>query len=226
MPKASSQSVLVPRLRLAMGSVAFCLMLAPVTLHSRAAAEGDVSPPHSFDLRSMQAEPLGDNRRAYRLIWHAWHKKPGILTLWCDPKSCSAELRHTDGFGTYQQGNLTGLYTLRVERTKALEVMDAIDAGGLWTLDPQVRGKDGARVGLPEDSKEAICLHAPHYFIEAKDSGRSLLAYRYCQSNYMDGLTAMAPLISLFDELFPVPLALIKPGPPKETEKSNAGDQN
>ncbi len=226
MPKASSQSAAILGLKLAMRIAAFCVMLAPVNLNARGAPGGELSPAHSFDLRSMQAEPLADNRRAYRLIWHAWHKKPGILTLWCDPEACSAELRHTDGFGTYRQGNLTGLYTLRVERTKALEVMAAIDAGGLWTLAPQVRGKDGARSGLPEDSKDSICLHAPHYFIEAKDSGHSLLAYRYCQSNYMDGLNAMAPLISLFDELFPVPLALIKPGPPKETEKPKTGDQN
>jgi hypothetical protein len=216
MPKASGQSAAILGLKLAMRTAAFCLMLAPVNLNARSAPNGEVSPPHSLDLQSMQAEPLADNMRAYRLIWHAWHKKPGILTLWCDPAACSAELRHTDGFGTYRRGNLAGLYTLRVERTKALEVMAAIDAGGLWTLDPQVRDKNGARPGLPQDSIDSICLHAPHYFIEAKDSGRSLLAYRYCQSNYMDGLNAVAPLIALFDELFPIPLAMIKPTPPKK----------
>ena len=167
----------------------------------------------------MRAETLSDQVRAYRLIWHAWHKKPGILTLQCGPNECSAELRHTDGYGTYQQGSLEDIYIKRVERTKALAVMDAIDDGGLWSLPPQVRNEKGERDGLPEDSKTQICLHAPYYYIEAKDSGRSFLAYRYCQSDYMDGLKAMAPLIALFDELFPEQLAKVKPAPATATAK-------
>jgi hypothetical protein len=172
----------------------------------------------------MRAEALSDQAHAYRLIWHAWHKKPGILTLQCDTKECSAELRHTDGYGTYRQGTLEDIFIKRVERTKALAVMKAIDDGGLWSLPPQVRNEKGERAGLPEDSKTQLCLHAPYYYIEAKDSGRSLLAYRYCQSNYLDGLNIMAPLIALFDEFFPEQLAKVKPTP--ATANAKIGESN
>ena len=210
----------------ATSAVAFFLLIVPVTAMAQEADPSASVTPHIRVLNSMRALPLGDDARSYRLIWHAWHKKPGMLTLVCDSKQCSAELRHTDGYGTYRQGTLEDIYTKRVERAKAHQVMAALESGGLWALAPQVLDENGKRTGLPQDSVDSICLHAPHYYIEAKDSGRSLLAYRYCQSNYMDGLNAVAPLIALFDELFPVPLAKIKPTPPKKVENIKTGDVN
>jgi hypothetical protein len=205
-------------------AASFCLLMSPSFVHAQSDETFALPSPHWRDLQSMRAELLSDQARAYRLIWHAWHKKPGILTLQCDPKECSAELRHTDGYGTYRQGTLEDIFIKRVERTKAMAVMDAISAGGVWSLPPQVRVEKGERVGLPEDSKTQLCLHAPYYYIEAKDSGRSLMAYRYCQSNYMDGLKAMAPLIVFFDELFPEQLAKVKPTP--ATASTKIGESN
>jgi hypothetical protein len=219
MPRATVAPFYEVRSVLTTLAASLCFLLSPSFIRAQT-MEAIASPaPHWRELQSMRAEPLSDQARAYRLIWHAWHKKPGILTLHCDTKECSAELRHTDGYGTYQQGSLEDISKKPVERTKAMAVMDALNVGGVWSLPPQVHSEKGERVGLPEDAKTQICLHAPYYYIEAKDSGRSLLAYRYCQSNYMDGLNSMTPLIALFDELFPEQLLKVKPTPATATAK-------
>lgn len=226
MLKASDDLVKASALKLGVGAAAIFLLMLPVASAARG-ADADTWPfSHLENLKSMRAQPLGDDVRAYRLIWHAWHKNPGILTLACKSEVCTAELRHTDGFGTYRQGELEKIYTKRVAKSKALEVMAALDAGGVWALPPQLADERGNRIDLPTGGEDWVCLHAPYYFVEAKEPGRSLLAYRYCQPNYRDGLNAMAPLITLFEELFPMRISAVRPDPPKEPETAKTGDQN
>ncbi len=225
MPKASDDLVKASALKLGIGAAALFMLMVPVSSAARGADADQWPFSHLEDLKSMRAQPLRDDARGYRLIWHAWHKKPGILTLTCKAGACTAELRHTDGFGTYRQGKLEKIYTKRVQESKALQVMAALDEGGVWALPPQVADEKGYRIGLPEGGQGWICLHAPYYFVEAKKPGRSLLAYRYCQPNYRDGLDAMVPLITLFEELFPTRISAVRPEPPKAPDNAKTGDQ-
>jgi hypothetical protein len=222
--KASASALNVSGFMPAKQIAAVCLMMMPIAASAQGSDVYPVGLPHAEDLASMQARPLPDHSRAYRLIWHAWHKKPGMLTLTCARTACTAELRHTNGYGTYRQGRLQRVYRKKVATDEALSVMAALDAGGVWTLPPQLPVGVGMRAGMPEGSELRICLHAPHYYVEAKDGERSILAYRHCQSNYKDGLNAMAPLIALFDRIFPVPLALVKPDPVPPDNSTKAGD--
>jgi hypothetical protein len=225
MPKASDDLAKVSALKLVIGATALLLLMVPTASSARGTDAEQWPLSQLVNLKSMNAQPLRDDARAYRLIWHAWHKKPGMLTLTCKAGACTAELRHTDGFGTYHQGKLEKVYTKRVQELKALQVMSALDEGGVWALPPQLADEKGYRIGLPEGGQDWICLHAPYYFVEAKKLGRSLLAYRYCQPNYRDGLDAMAPLITLFEELFPTRISAVRPDPPKAPENAKTGDQ-
>lgn len=184
--------------------VALRAFLCALLLVPPAYAEAPAAP-HADDLRSMQLEPLSTEGDAYRLVWHAWHRRPSTLTLTCDDDACHAELRYTNGYGTYTQGALAFVEQRAVPVELARSVMSAIDANNVWQLTPDlpVDGLYGRR-GTPSSSDSiGICIHSPHYFIEAHAAGRSLLMYRYCQNNYNDGLSALAPMTALFDELFP-----------------------
>jgi hypothetical protein len=167
-----------------------------------ALAQDATSPPHRGDLASMNLTPLDGQGPSYRLIWHAWHRRPGSLTLWCEQSRCQAELRYTDGYGTYNQGRLHYARTRPVSRETAQNVMAAMDQNGFWQLTAHLPtgGPYGDRPTLSEPS---ICLHAPHYFLEGRRADQSRLVYRYCQPNVNDGLVAVKPMIDLFDTLFP-----------------------
>lgn len=179
-------------------AVLYVLLFVPV-------AYGEEQPPHTNDLRSMQLEPLAQDGDSYRLIWHAWHRRPGVLTLTCRRASCHAEIRYTNGYGTYTQGNLAVVERRSVPSDVVRPVMSVIETNRLWEIAPDLptNGLYGPRQGRGTNQEIEICIHAPHYFIEAQAAGRSLLLYRYCQANYADGLNAVAPMIALFGNLFP-----------------------
>jgi hypothetical protein len=165
--------------------------------------------PHRDDLQSLELEELRGGGPSYRLIWHAWHRRPGALTLWCETSGCRAQLRYTDGYGTYQQGKLYYSQSRHVDRETAGQVMEAVDQSAFWRLVPHlpVDGPYGARPTLGEPS---ICLHAPYYFLEGRKQNQSQLVYRYCQPRYGDGIAAVQPMIDLFERLFPTAMTQVK----------------
>ncbi|MEQ1706886.1 MAG: hypothetical protein ABL864_00970 [Terricaulis sp.] len=132
------------------------------------------------------------------------------MTIACREEVCFAELRHTDGYGTYAQGRLALVERRPIPLGEARSVTSAID--GLWALDPDlpIDGLYGLRRPVKSDEEVIeICIHAPHYFIEARTRSRSFLMYRYCQDNYDDGLIALTPMLALFERLFPEPMSQV-----------------
>ncbi|MCU0882263.1 MAG: hypothetical protein MUF14_06305 [Hyphomonadaceae bacterium] len=163
--------------------------------------------PHQAELDSLQLQPVSGTGPTYRLIWHAWHRRPGALTLSCTPRRCTAELRYTDGYGTYRQGTLARTLSKTVDRVRAEAIIETINGNGLFALKAYLPvGTLYNRPELAQDSPQGanmICLHAPSYFVEAVNDGRTQLAYRFCQEHYSDGLDALKPMIDLFGQLFP-----------------------
>lgn len=164
-------------------------------------AQDNSNQPHHNELASMEMSPLVGDGPSYRLIWHAWHRRPGALTLSCDQRRCTAELRHTDGYGTYQQGTLAFNQTRTVRHERALQVIAAMQTHGVFGLKPDlpVDGNSYLRPGHGNN----ICLHAPNFYIEARHGPQSVLAYRFCQDDYESSIATVRPLIDLFTELFP-----------------------
>lgn len=143
--------------------------------------------------------------QSYRLVWHAWHQSPGLILANCKDQECVIEVRYTDGYGTYSQGKLEGSRTAKISRSDFEEIGRAFEGDGFWKLEPHLRPGE-PYLGVSEnasDESPAICLHAPSYYLEGFEEGRSHLIYRYCQRNYEDGIQVAMPLIKMAERHFP-----------------------
>jgi hypothetical protein len=163
--------------------------------------------PHAEELRSLRAPALaaleGDT---LRIVFHDWHRSPGLLTLNCR-RSCTLEVRTTDGYGTYQQGTLDRAATVRVAESEARAVMEAVGDRGFWRLLPLL--PEGGTYGFRPGGGDMICLHAPYYYLEGRVGERKQLVHRYCQEGYEDGWVAAAPLLEMFRRRFPEEFAAV-----------------
>ena len=184
-------------------------LLAGLWLSSCQSLSG-ISYPSDFhqyeELRSFKAPPVEDiDGQSYRLTWHAWHKTPGLILANCNGSDCFIEVRFTDGYGTYSQGDLAGIRKAEISRNEFEEIDLAFRVGGFYELKPQLRAAEQYH-GLKASENEGelvICLHAPSYYLEAFDGSKKHMIYRYCQDNYDDGLRVAMPLIELAERNFP-----------------------
>ena len=143
--------------------------------------------------------------QSYRLVWHAWHQSPGLILANCIDQKCMIEVRYTDGYGTYTQGKLEAIRTAEISRSEFEEIGRAFEGDGFWKLEPNLRPGD-PYLGVSENASDEslrICLHAPSYYLEGFEEGRSHLIYRYCQRNYDDGIQVAMPLIEIAERHFP-----------------------
>lgn len=164
------------------------------------------------DLRSFRAQPLEQiPGESYRLVWHAWHQRPGLILANCS-KYCYLELRYTDGYGTYSQGKLDGVVKTAITKSEFKTVVNGFEEGQFANLNPYLR-PDERYDGLIESASEdeiVICLHAPYYYLERYVKKEYLVIYRYCQNNYSEDLAVAFPLIELAEKYFPSEMKLIK----------------
>lgn len=143
--------------------------------------------------------------QSYRLVWHAWHQAPGLILANCIDQKCMIEVRYTDGYGTYTQGKLEAIHTAEISRSEFEEIGSAFERDGFWGLEPHLRPGEpylGVSDNAPDEGP-AICLHAPSYYLQGFEEGRSHLIYRYCQRNYDDGIQVAMPLIEIAERHFP-----------------------
>lgn len=149
--------------------------------------------------------------RSYRLTWHAWHKKPGLIRATCEVDSCELELRFTDGYGTYTQGKLAGVRTTGISRDEFDAIEQAFAEGDFASFDPDLRDGEpyAGVVDQAEEGAIPICIHAPSYYLESYDGERHKIVYRYCQSDYGDALGIARPLVELSARYFPEETALV-----------------
>ena len=159
------------------------------------------------DLRSFKAKPMQQLAgNSYRLVWHAWHQTPGLITANCFKEECSLEVRHTDGYGTYQQGKLVGRGKVNISRHEFEVVAGGFNKNRFRELSPNLRQNSRyAGLASENDNSEAIkiCLHAPHYYLESNVEGEYHVIYRYCQDDYGRDLEVAFPLIELAEKYFP-----------------------
>ena len=177
-----------------------------VALSTAACASSSLVPddaPHAFELQSFEATTIErQGGSAYRMLLHEWHKTPAFLQIGCINAECQLEFRLTDGYGTYHQGELEQVVTARISENEFRELAVRLEARGIWRLPDH---RDDLRTGVDEDGEEVIylCLHAPSYFLDARDGDRGITIYRTCEENYMDGYIAAAPLLEIFLLRFP-----------------------
>jgi len=187
----------------------FC---GPIVLGACSTSLG-ISYPSDFhqykDLRSFKAPPIEQiEGQSIRLIWHAWHKTPGLILANCTDQQCRLEVRFTDGYGTYRQGNLEGIRKVDISREEFDAIELAFERGGFAALEPQLRENDEYSGVTQSDSSVAdgfisICIHTPHYYLETFKENHRHIIYRYCQDNYDDGLRIAMPLVELAERYFP-----------------------
>lgn len=164
------------------------------------------------DLRSFRALPLEQiPGESYRLVWHAWHQRPGLILANCSEK-CSLELRYTDGYGTYSQGKLDGVVNAAITEAEFNKIAASFENGKFSSLSPDLRPNEayeGLKKGGTED-EIIICLHAPHYYLESYIQQDYRVIYRYCQDNYTEDLAIAFPLIELAEKYFSDEMKLVK----------------
>ena len=181
--------------------------LGPIVLGACSTSLG-ISYPSDFhqyeELRSFKAPPIEQiEGQSIRLTWHAWHKAPGLILANCANQQCHLEVRFTDGYGTYRQGSLKGIRKADISREEFDAIDLAFERGGFTALEPQLRENDEYLGAAQSDGSIAICIHAPHYYLETLKENRRHIIYRYCQDNYDDGLRIAMPLVELAEHYFP-----------------------
>lgn len=160
---------------------------------------------HQYEsLRSFKARPIEQiEGQSIRLTWHAWHKSPGLILANCANQLCYLEIRFTNGYGTYQQGNLSGIRKVVIAREEFDTIEATFDRDGFAALEPQLRENGPYSSIAPPDGSITFCVHAPHYYLETFKENHRHIIYRYCQDNYDDGLRIAKPLIELAEHYFP-----------------------
>jgi hypothetical protein len=169
---------------------------------------------HSEDLKSFKAPMLKDIKgESYRLTWHAWHQQPGLILANCYKKHCSLELIYTNGYGTYQQGELINKQKIRITEKEFADVRSAFAFNDFRAASADLRHHFSLEETASDNGELVtvhICLHAPHYYLEAKVNKEHYLIYRYCQDNYKKDLQRAFPLIELAEKYFPAEMPKIK----------------
>lgn len=159
------------------------------------------------DLRSFRAKPLQQfNGSSYRLVWHAWHQTPGLITANCYKGECTLELRYTDGYGTYQQGKLAGRAKVNISNHEYEGVAESFVTNRFGELISYPKRNNPYEETFSEDEdfeEISICLHAPHYYLESYMESEYYVIYRYCEDNYRRDLRVAFPLIELAEKYFP-----------------------
>ncbi len=163
--------------------------------------------PHADELRSFEKATLRSQEGdGFRLLLHEWHLQPALLEAACNRDTCWLEIRLTNGYGTYFQGELEAVNSAPLPRERFHALAEQLGSRGIWNLPDH---NDELRTGVDENGEEVIyiCMHSPSYFVEARIGNDYIVVQRYCEDNYEDGYTVAAPLLALFQEEFPAEFA-------------------
>ncbi len=158
----------------------------------------------AYDLASFEAQILNlEEGEVIRFVLHEWHKQPGLISARCSAVSCVLEVRLTDGYGTYDQGSLSFQDSVPMAHSDFDRLANELRDRGFWELS-ETRG-ESVREIVDENGERriALCMHAPHYFLQARIEGERRSVARYCQDNYSDAYVAGAHLLEIAAREFP-----------------------